>query len=126
MDVWRKFGDKVRLGITASEEYGGIDLGYLAHVVAVEEIARASVSLSYLAHSNLCMNQIFKNGIHEQKQKYLCRRCTGEHIGALAMSEPNAGSDFVSMKLKDEKKGDEYILNGNKMCITNGLTQIPM
>lgn len=121
-DMWRKFGDMGLLGVTVSEEYGGAEMGYLAHLVAAEEISRASASvgLSYLAHSNLCVNQIFKNGTHEQKLKYLPKLCTGEHIGALAMSEPNAGSDVVSMKLKAEKKGDKYILNGNKMWITNG------
>lgn len=122
MDLWRKFGDMGLLGVTVSEEYGGTNMGYLAHLVAAEEISRASASvgLSYLAHSNLCVNQIFKNGTHEQKLKYLPKLCTGEHIGALAMSEPNAGSDVVSLKLKAEKKGDKYILNGNKMWITNG------
>ena len=122
MDLWRKFGDMGLLGVTVSEQHGGSDMGYLAHLVAAEEISRASASvgLSYLAHSNLCVNQIFKNGTEEQKAKYLPALCTGEQIGALAMSEPNAGSDVVSMKLKAEKKGDNYILNGNKMWITNG------
>ncbi len=122
MDMWRKFGDMGLLGITVSDEFGGTDMGYLAHVVAMEEISRASasVALSYGAHSNLCVNQIVKNGTHDQKIKYLPKLCSGEHIGALAMSEPNAGSDVVSMKLKAEKKGDKYILNGNKMWITNG------
>ena len=122
MDMWRKFGDLGLLGITVEEEYGGSGMGYLAHAVAMEEISRASASvgLSYGAHSNLCVNQIRKNGSEAQKQKYLPKLCTGEHIGALAMSEPNAGSDVVSMKLKAEKKGDRYILNGNKMWITNG------
>jgi isovaleryl-CoA dehydrogenase len=121
-DLWRKFGDMGLLGITVSEEYGGSNMGYLAHAVAMEEISRASasVALSYGAHSNLCVNQIFKNGTEEQKQKYLPKLCSGEHIGALAMSEPNAGSDVVSLKLKAEKKGDSYLLNGNKMWITNG------
>lgn len=122
MDMWKKFGDMGLLGITVSEEYGGSNMGYLAHCVAMEEISRASASvgLSYGAHSNLCVNQIFKNGNTEQRQKYLPKLCSGEHIGALAMSEPNAGSDVVSMKLKAEKRGDKYILNGNKMWITNG------
>ena len=122
VDMWRKFGDMGLLGVTVSEEYGGSEMGYLAHLVAAEEISRASASvgLSYLAHSNLCVNQISKNGTNEQKLKYLPKLCTGEHIGALAMSEPNAGSDVVSMKLKAEKKGDKYIFNGNKMWITNG------
>ena len=122
MDMWRKFGDMGLLGITVKEEYGGSDIGYLGHVVAMEEISRASASvgLSYGAHSNLCVNQIHKNGSEAQKQKYLPKLCSGEHIGALAMSEPNAGSDVVSMKLKAEKQGDKYILNGNKMWITNG------
>ena len=122
MDLWRKFGDMGLLGVTVSEQHGGSDMGYLAHLVAAEEISRASASvgLSYLAHSNLCVNQIFKNGTEEHKAKYLPALCTGEKIGALAMSEPNAGSDVVSMKLKAEKKGDNYILNGNKMWITNG------
>ncbi|MCT6699513.1 isovaleryl-CoA dehydrogenase [Rheinheimera sp. 4Y26] len=121
-DLWRKFGDLGLLGVTVDEKYGGSGLGYLAHIVAMEEISRASASvgLSYGAHSNLCVNQIFKNGNEAQKMKYLPKLCSGEHIGALAMSEPNAGSDVVSMKLRAEKRGDKYILNGNKMWITNG------
>lgn len=121
-DLWRKFGDLGLLGITVDEQYGGSGLGYLEHVVAMEEISRASasVALSYGAHSNLCVNQIFRNGTEAQKLKYLPKLCSGEHIGALAMSEPNAGSDVVSMKLRAEKRGDHYILNGNKMWITNG------
>ncbi len=121
-DLWQKFGELGLLGMTVSEEYGGSDMGYLAHTIAMEEISRASASvgLSYGAHSNLCVNQIFKNGNHEQKQKYLPKLCSGEHIGALAMSEPSSGSDVVSMRLKAEKKGDHYVLNGNKMWITNG------
>ena len=120
--LWRKFGDLGVLGMTVSEEYGGTNMGYLAHIIAVEEISRgsASVGLSYGAHSNLCMNQIQKNGNDAQKQKYLPALCSGEHIGALAMSEPGSGSDVVSMKLKAEKRGDRYVLNGNKMWITNG------
>lgn len=120
--LWPKMGEMGLLGVTVSEQYGGSDMGYLAHTIAMEEVSRASagVGLSYGAHSNLCVNQISKNGNEEQKAKYLPKLVSGEHIGALAMSEPNAGSDVVSMKLKAEKKGDRYILNGNKMWITNG------
>lgn len=120
--LWPKMGDMGLLGVTVSEQYGGSDMGYLAHTIAMEEVSRASagVGLSYGAHSNLCVNQISKNGNDEQRAKYLPKLVTGEHIGALAMSEPNAGSDVVSMKLKAERKGDRYILNGNKMWITNG------
>ncbi len=121
-DLWRKFGDLGLLGITVEEEYGGSNMGYLAHCVAMEEISRASASvgLSYGAHSNLCVNQIRKNGSQKQKLKYLPKLCSGEHVGALAMSEPSAGSDVVSMRLRADKKGDHYVLNGNKMWITNG------
>ena len=121
-DLWKKFGDMGLLGMTAGEEYGGTNMGYLAHMVAMEEISRASASvgLSYGAHSNLCVNQIRRNGTEAQKQKYLTKLISGEHVGALAMSEPGAGSDVVSMKLKAELKGDRYILNGSKMWITNG------
>ena len=121
-EMWKRFGDQGLLGITAEEEYGGANMGYLAHVVAMEEISRASASvgLSYGAHSNLCVNQISRNGSAEQKAKYLPKLISGEHIGALAMSEPNAGSDVVSMKLRADKQGDKYILNGSKMWITNG------
>ncbi len=120
--LWKQMGDLGLLGVTVSEEYGGSAMGYAAHVVAMEEISRASASvgLSYGAHSNLCMNQIDKNGNSDQKQRYLPKLCTGERVGALAMSEPNAGSDVMSMGLKAHKKGDKYILNGNKMWITNG------
>ncbi|MCC5854890.1 MAG: isovaleryl-CoA dehydrogenase [Idiomarina sp.] len=121
-DMWRKFGDMGLLGITVPEEFGGSGMGYLEHVIAMEEISRASASvgLSYGAHSNLCVNQIKINGTQEQKEKYLPKLCSGEYVGALAMSEPNAGSDVVSMKLHAKKDGDHYILNGNKMWITNG------
>ncbi|WP_028112038.1 isovaleryl-CoA dehydrogenase [Ferrimonas kyonanensis] len=121
-ELWSKMGDMGLLGITVAEEYGGVNMGYLAHAIAMEEISRASASvgLSYGAHSNLCVNQIHCNGSHEQKAKYLPKLVSGEHIGALAMSEPNAGSDVVSMKLSARLDGDHYILNGNKMWITNG------
>ncbi len=120
--LWKKFGDMGLLGITVEEEFGGSNMGYLAHVLAMEEISRASaaIGLSYGAHSNLCVNQIRKNGTPTQKAKYLPKLVAGEHIGALAMSEPNAGSDVVSMKLRADKKGDRFVLNGNKMWITNG------
>ena len=121
-DLWQKLGALGVLGMTVSEEYGGSAMGYLAHAVAMEEISRASgsVGLSYGAHSNLCVNQIFRNGSDEQKARYLPDLVTGEAVGALAMSEPGAGSDVVSMKLKAERQGDVFILNGNKMWITNG------
>ncbi|MBS1189954.1 MAG: isovaleryl-CoA dehydrogenase [Rhodocyclaceae bacterium] len=121
-DLWKKFGDMGLLGMTAGEEYGGTGLGYLAHIVAMEEISRASASvgLSYGAHSNLCVNQIRRNGTPAQKDKYLPKLISGHHVGALAMSEPNAGSDVVSMKLRADRKGDRYVLNGSKMWITNG------
>jgi len=121
-DLWWKMGDLGVLGVTVEEEYGGAGMGYLEHVVAMEEISRASASvgLSYGAHSNLCVNQIRRNGNKEQKQRYLPKLVSGEQVGALAMSEPGAGSDVVSMKLRAEKKGECYILNGNKMWITNG------
>jgi len=122
MDLWRKMGDLGVLGITVPEADGGAGMGYLAHMVAMEEISRASASvgLSYGAHSNLCVNQINRNGTPEQKAKYLPKLISGEHVGALAMSEPGAGSDVISMKLKAEDKGGYYLLNGNKMWITNG------
>ncbi|MCL1074009.1 isovaleryl-CoA dehydrogenase [Shewanella dokdonensis] len=120
--LWPQLGQMGLLGITVSEEFGGSGMGYLAHVVAMEEISRtsASVGLSYGAHANLCVNQIFRNGTAAQKDRYLPKLVSGEHIGALAMSEPNAGSDVVSMKLHARKQGDHYLLNGNKMWITNG------
>ena len=121
-DLWRKLGDLGVHGMTVSEDFGGTNMGYLAHIVALEEISRASASvgLSYGAHSNLCVNQINRNGTAAQKAKYLPKLISGEHIGALAMSEPGAGSDVVSMKLRADKKGDRYVLNGSKMWITNG------
>ncbi|WP_369977545.1 isovaleryl-CoA dehydrogenase [Xanthomonas bundabergensis] len=120
--LWRKLGEQGLLGLTVEEDYGGSAMGYLAHVVAMEEISRASgaIGLSYGAHSNLCVNQLRKNGSDAQKARYLPRLCSGEHVGALAMSEPGAGSDVVSMKLRAELRGDRYVLNGNKMWITNG------
>ncbi|WP_225767020.1 isovaleryl-CoA dehydrogenase [Inquilinus sp. Marseille-Q2685] len=122
MDLWRKMGDLGVLGVTVEEEYGGAGMGYLEHMVAMEEISRASASvgLSYGAHSNLCVNQIRLNGTEGQKRRYLPKLVAGEHVGALAMSEPGAGSDVVGMKLRAEKKGDRWVLNGNKMWITNG------
>ncbi|MDA5094071.1 isovaleryl-CoA dehydrogenase [Aliiroseovarius sp. KMU-50] len=121
-ELWKEFGDLGLLGVTTPEEYGGSDMSYLAHVVAVEEIARASasVSLSYGAHSNLCVNQIRRNATDEQKAKYLPKLCSGEHVGALAMSEAGAGSDVVGMKLRAEKRNGYYVLNGTKFWITNG------
>ena len=121
-DLWAKLGELGLHGMTVKEEYGGTELGYLAHIVAMEEVSRASASvgLSYGAHSNLCVNQIHRNGTDAQKAKYLPKLVSGEHVGALAMSEPNAGSDVVSMKLKAEKKDGYYVLNGGKMWITNG------
>ena len=121
-ELWPKLGEMGLLGMTVSEALGGTDMGYLAHAIAMEEISRgsASVGLSYGAHSNLCVNQIFRNGTPEQQRKYLPKLISGEHIGALAMSEANAGSDVVSMKLRAVKQGDVYILNGTKMWITNG------
>ena len=122
LEMWKKLGDLGVLGVTVSEEYGGADMGYLAHTIVMEEISRASASigLSYGAHSNLCVNQIYLNGNESQKAKYLPGLVSGDQIGALAMSEPGAGSDVVSMSLRADKKGDHYILNGNKMWITNG------
>ena len=121
-DLWRKMGALGVLGVTVEEEYGGAGMGYLEHVVAMEEISRASaaVGLSYGAHSNLCVNQVRKNGSEAQKRRYLPRLVSGEHVGALAMSEPGAGSDVVSMRLRAERRGDRYVLDGTKMWITNG------
>ncbi|MDB5812054.1 MAG: isovaleryl-CoA dehydrogenase [Betaproteobacteria bacterium] len=121
-DLWRKLGSLGVLGITVREEFGGTDMGYLAHMVAIEEISRASASvgLSYGAHSNLCVNQIHRNGTAQQKQRYLPRLIAGEHVGALAMSETGAGSDVVAMRLRADRCGDRYVLNGSKMWITNG------
>ncbi len=121
-DLWRSMGDLGLLGITVEEEWGGAGMGYLEHCVAMEEISRASASvgLSYGAHSNLCVNQLRRNGSAEQKRRYLARLVSGEHVGALAMSEPGAGSDVVSMRTRAERRGDRYVLNGGKMWITNG------
>ncbi len=121
-DLWRKMGDLGILGVTVEEEYGGAGMGYLEHVVAMEEVSRASaaVGLSYGAHSNLCVNQIRRNGSEEHKRRYLPKLISGEHVGALAMSEPGAGSDVVSMTTRADRKGDRYVLNGTKMWITNG------
>ncbi|HDM8053438.1 isovaleryl-CoA dehydrogenase [Vibrio harveyi] len=120
--LWSKFGEMGLLGVTVDEEFGGAGMGYLAHVVAMEEISRASasVALSYGAHSNLCVNQIFRNGSPAQREKYLPKLIDGSHVGALAMSEPNSGSDVVSMQLRAEDKGNHFLMNGNKMWITNG------
>ena len=121
-DLWKKLGALGLLGVTVEEEFGGTMMGYLAHIVAMEEISRASASvgLSYGAHSNLCVNQIRRNGSPAQKTRYLPRLVSGEQVGALAMSEPGAGSDVVGMRLRAERRGDKYVLNGNKMWITNG------
>src|SRR5512138_1551155 len=121
-DLWKKLGDLGVLGITVSEEYGGTSLGYLAHMVAMEEISRgsASVGLSYGAHSNLCVNQLHRNGTREQKRRWLPKLVSGEHVGALAMSEPNAGSDVLGMRTRATRRGDRWVLNGAKMWITNG------
>ena len=123
-EIWQKFGDMGMLGLTVEEEYGGMGLGYYEHCIAVEEVSKANggLALSYLAHSNLCVNQIRLNGNEEQKKRLLPKLISGEHVGALAMSEPGSGSDVTSMKLRAEKKGDRYILNGSKMWITNGPT----
>ncbi|MDG2442312.1 MAG: isovaleryl-CoA dehydrogenase [Luminiphilus sp.] len=122
MDLWPKLGALGVLGMTVDEAYGGTNMGYLAHAIVMEEISRASaaVGLSFGAHSNLCLNQIQKNGTPAQREQYLPKLCSGEHIGALAMSEPGAGSDVVSMRLRADKKGDKFVLNGNKFWITNG------
>ena len=122
--LWKKFGDMGLLGMTAPEEYGGTGLGYYEHCLVTEELskANASAALSYLAHSNLCVNQIKLNASEAQKKKFLPNLCSGDFVGALAMSEPGSGSDVTSMGLKAEKKGDKYILNGSKMWITNGPT----
>src|SRR5579863_5960750 len=122
IELWPQMGALGLHGITVEEEYGGAGMGYLAHCVAMEEVSRASASvgLSYGAHSNLCVNQIRRNGNEAQKRKYLPKLVSGEHVGALAMSEPGAGSDVVSMRLKADKQGDRYVLNGSKLWITNG------
>ena len=122
LSLWRAMGDMGLLGVTAPAEYGGSGLGYLEHLLVVEEISRCSgsVGLSYAAHSNLCVNQIVRNASDEQKSKYLPKLISGEHVGALAMSEPGAGSDVLGMKLTATRKGDKWVLNGNKMWITNG------
>src|SRR5580765_5443073 len=122
IELWPEMGALGLHGITVEEEYGGAGMGYLAHCVAMEEVSRASASvgLSYGAHSNLCVNQIRRNGSEAQKRKYLPRLVSGEHVGALAMSEPGSGSDVVSMRLRADRKGDRYLLNGSKMWITNG------
>jgi len=121
-DLWRKMGDLGLHGITIAEEFGGAEMGYLEHVIVMEEVSRASasVALSYGAHSNLCINQIYRNGTADQKQRYLPKLISGEHVGALAMSEAGSGSDVVSMRMRADKQGDSYLLNGNKMWITNG------
>ena len=121
-DLWPQMGELGLHGVTVDERYGGVDMGYVAHCVAVEEVSRASgsVGLSYGAHSNLCVNQIYRNGSEEQKERYLPKLVSGDHVGALAMSEPGSGSDVVSMKMRAEKRNDRYVLNGSKMWITNG------
>ena len=121
-NLWRRLGEMGLHGLSVAEEYGGTNMGYLAHIVAIEEVSRASaaIGLSYGAHSNLCINQLQRNGNPTQRQKYLPKLVSGEHVGALAMSEPEAGSDVVSMKLRADKRGDRYVLNGSKMWITNG------